>query len=71
LQFVDENGAGKGVLIKMISGLDLPDVGAIPVHGKKTSSNKPQKALSLGIDMVFPQFKLGAPRSPACDHAFP
>jgi len=47
-----ENGAGKSVLIKILSGIIQPDAGEIYVAGERVQINNPADALLLGIRAV-------------------
>lgn len=55
---VGDNGAGKSTLIKTISGVNIPDTGAIYVNGRRASISKPADATSLGIETVYQDLAL-------------
>ncbi|MDR1824019.1 MAG: ABC transporter ATP-binding protein [Bifidobacteriaceae bacterium] len=53
-----ENGAGKSVLMSILSGLYRPDSGEILVDGRPVKFASPLDAIGAGIGMVFQSFKL-------------
>lgn len=53
-----ENGAGKSTLIKVITGVDKPEVGEITLDGKRIRPGSPQHAQELGISAVFQEVNL-------------
>lgn len=55
---VGDNGAGKSTLIKAISGVNIPDSGAIYVQGKRVTITKPADATNLGIETVYQDLAL-------------
>lgn len=50
---VGENGAGKSTLIKTVSGAISPDSGSIEFDGVEYRALTPEKALELGISVVY------------------
>jgi simple sugar transport system ATP-binding protein len=48
-----DNGAGKSTLIKILSGLERPDAGAIAIDGVPMVFNSPRDAFSQGIATVY------------------
>ena len=50
---VGENGAGKSTFIKALSGALCPDSGEIVLDGVSYKSLTPQKAMELGISVVY------------------
>jgi D-xylose transport system ATP-binding protein len=46
------NGAGKTVLIKILSGVYIPDEGSIHVHGKEMHFRSPHDARTAGIETI-------------------
>jgi len=46
------NGAGKTVLIKVLSGVYQPDEGLIRVHGKEVNFRTPRDAQAAGIETI-------------------
>jgi monosaccharide-transporting ATPase len=55
---VGENGAGKSTLIKVLTGVEKPDAGAINLEGKRVSIRSPQHAQELGISTVYQEVNL-------------
>ena len=53
-----ENGAGKSTLMHVLSGLTLPDRGAIRLGGREVDIGSPRTARRLGIAMVHQHFTL-------------
>lgn len=53
-----ENGAGKTTLMNIISGLYQPDSGKIYLEDKPVKITSPNKAIKLGIGMVYQHFML-------------
>ncbi len=55
---VGENGAGKSTLIKILTGVEQPNIGTITVHQKAISIRSPQHAQTLGISTVYQEVNL-------------
>ncbi len=55
---IGENGAGKSTLIKILTGVDQPDHGAISIDQRKISIRSPQHAQALGISTVYQEVNL-------------
>ena len=53
-----ENGAGKSTLMKVLFGNEQPDRGTIIYDGQPQQIDSPQKAVALGIGMVYQHFNL-------------
>lgn len=53
-----ENGAGKSTLIKVITGVDKPEVGEITLEGTCIHPASPMDAQKLGISTVFQEVNL-------------
>lgn len=53
-----ENGCGKSTLIKIISGVELPDGGEILIDGEPVSKMTPTHALRAGIQVIYQDFSL-------------
>ncbi len=61
LALIGENGAGKSTLMKILSGAQKPDSGAIIVDGKSLSGYNTKEAIALGIGIVYQELNyLGA-----------
>lgn len=65
LAIIGDNGAGKTVLIKCLTGAEIPDVGEIRVDGKTVNFRRPQDGRDVGIETVYQTLAL----SPALDIA--
>jgi monosaccharide-transporting ATPase len=55
---VGENGAGKSTLIKVLTGVEQPDIGTITVNQQEVSIRSPQHAQALGISTVYQEVNL-------------
>ncbi|HYR63652.1 MAG TPA: ATP-binding cassette domain-containing protein [Actinomycetota bacterium] len=53
-----DNGAGKSVLVKIISGIHAPDGGQIHWEGRAVHFRTPKDATALGINTVFQDLAL-------------
>jgi ABC-type sugar transport system ATPase subunit len=53
-----DNGAGKSVLVKTISGIHVPDGGRILWEGRPVHFRTPQDATAVGINTVFQDLAL-------------
>lgn len=53
-----ENGAGKSTLMSVLAGLYQADEGTINLFGKQVEITSPNKAIELGIGMVYQHFML-------------
>jgi ABC-type sugar transport system ATPase subunit len=58
LGLIGDNGAGKSTLIKILSGFQRPDRGAIFVNGEEVTLRSVDHARSLGIDTVYQDLAL-------------
>jgi len=58
LGLIGDNGAGKSVLIKAISGAITPDEGEILVDGKPVHFQSPLEARAVGIETVYQDLAL-------------
>ena len=55
---VGENGAGKSTLMKIIAGIQKPDIGEILLNGDKIEFNSPREAQNNGISIVHQEADL-------------
>ncbi|MGG1947835.1 ATP-binding cassette domain-containing protein [Trinickia sp. NRRL B-1857] len=55
---VGDNGAGKSVLIKCVSGIYTPDAGEIRWQGRPVHIRNPRDAAALGIEVVYQDLAL-------------
>jgi simple sugar transport system ATP-binding protein len=55
---VGENGAGKSTLMRILSGLYVPDAGAVEYHGADVTGWSTSTAISSGVGMVHQHFML-------------
>jgi ribose transport system ATP-binding protein len=53
-----ENGAGKSTLVKVLTGVYVPDGGAVHIDGKPIEILSPQHAQELGIALVAQELSL-------------
>src|ERR1051326_394421 len=53
-----ENGAGKSTLMKILAGAPPKDSGDILLRGHPVHIDSPQKAMGLGISIIYQEFNL-------------
>lgn len=53
-----ENGAGKSTLMKILAGAQTKDQGEILLNGAPVQIDSPQKAMDLGISIIYQEFNL-------------
>jgi ribose transport system ATP-binding protein len=53
-----ENGAGKSTIVKLLSGLILPDAGGIEIFGKPARLRSARVAHALGVQTAFQEMTL-------------
>lgn len=58
LGLVGDNAAGKSTLMKILSGVLLPDEGTIMLDGNEVRFRSPLDARQLGIEMIYQDFAL-------------
>jgi len=55
---VGENGAGKSTLMKILAGAQPRDSGEILLDGRPVVIDSPQRAMDLGISIIYQEFNL-------------
>src|SRR5205085_1924820 len=55
---VGENGAGKSTLMKILAGAQPKDSGEILLGGREANIDSPQKAMDLGVSIIYQEFNL-------------
>ncbi len=55
---VGENGAGKSTLMKILAGAQPMDSGEILINGSPVHIDSPQKAMDLGVSIIYQEFNL-------------
>ncbi|MGV9799043.1 ATP-binding cassette domain-containing protein [Mycobacterium sp. NPDC003449] len=62
---IGDNGAGKSTLVKILSGAETPDGGAIYLDGEAVTMASPSAAQDLGVSTVFQDLALASDIGPA------
>lgn len=55
---VGENGSGKSTMIKIISGIYIPDEGEIIINGNRYKKLSPIESIHQGIQVIYQDFSL-------------
>src|SRR5215470_1656202 len=55
---VGENGAGKSTLMKILAGAQGMDSGEILINGHEVHIDSPQRAMDLGVSIIYQEFNL-------------
>src|SRR5437016_365779 len=66
---VGENGAGKSTLMKILAGAEKADSGEIILNGQPIVVDTPQRAMDLGINIIYQEFNL-VPHLSAAENIF-
>src|SRR3989475_12802537 len=66
---VGENGAGKSTLVKILAGAEAKSAGEILLDGQPVSIDSPQRAMELGISIIYQEFNL-VPHLSAAENIF-
>src|SRR5664279_849990 len=53
-----EEGAGKSTIVKLLSGLILPDAGSVEIFGQPARLRSPRVAHALGVQTAFQEMTL-------------
>ncbi len=53
-----ENGAGKSTMMKILAGAQSKDQGDILIDGHVVTIDSPQKAMDLGVSIIYQEFNL-------------
>src|SRR5438552_7685430 len=66
---VGENGAGKSTLMKILAGAEPKSRGEILLEGHPVTIDSPQRAMDLGISIIYQEFNL-VPHLSAAENIF-
>ena len=58
LSVIGENGAGKSTLMKILAGIQVPDVGATLIDGREERIDSVQTAFDVGIALIHQELNL-------------
>ena len=63
LALVGENGSGKSTVVKILAGVQRPDLGTLAMDGRQVSFASPRQALHAGVVAVFQEVLVAGSRS--------